>query len=106
MAAGAPGRVLSSAWRAGGEVKDWALCPCRLNVPLRENRGASIDPEGIGYEVAIAKEKVRLLRDGVSRLGRRLGQLAMYFDAPSPSVEIIDLSGPPGRGRTSGGSDD
>jgi hypothetical protein len=31
-------------------------------------------------------------------LGRRLAQEATYFDAPPPSVEIIDLSGPPGPG--------
>jgi hypothetical protein len=46
--------------------------------------------EVVVYEVAIPGDKVTQLRDVVCRLGRRLGQLAMYFDAPSPSVEIID----------------
>ena len=59
------------------------------------------DPERLARLVTHAepvtgqKEKVSLLRDIISLLGRRLGQLAMYFDAPPPSVEIIDLSGPP-----------
>jgi len=60
--------------------------------------------EVIVYEVAVPKEKVSLLRDVVCRLGRRLGQLAMYFDAPAPSVEIIDLSGAPETGSAIGGS--
>jgi hypothetical protein len=42
----------------------------------------------------------------VCRLGRRLGQLAIYFDGPSPSVEIIDLSGPPNPGTTGGSADE
>src|SRR6266480_7528471 len=55
--------------------------------------GRSYQEEVIVYEAAVPKEKIAVLRDVVCRLGRRLGQLAMYFDAPSPSVEIIDLSG-------------
>jgi hypothetical protein len=58
------------------------------------------------YEAAVPKEKIALLRDVVCRLGRRLRQLAMYFDAPPPSVEIIDLSGPPGTAAKTGGSGD
>src|SRR5947208_3520465 len=104
------------------------LSPCRLNVPLTDNEGQSIDPQAIVdlhrellgtfegftihatskgrwqsraghpyqeevvvYEVAVPSRKVSILRDVVCRLGRRLGQLAMYFNAPPPSVEIIDL---------------
>jgi hypothetical protein len=47
------------------------------------------------YEVAVPRSRVAALRDVICNLGRQLGQLAMYFDAPAPSVEIIDLSGPP-----------
>jgi hypothetical protein len=46
------------------------------------------------YEVAVPADKVPLLREAVAEIGRRLGQLAMYFDAPPPSVEIIDLAAP------------
>jgi hypothetical protein len=110
------------------------LCPCRFNVPLTDNAGQPIDPqvivdlhrellgqfggftihptslgrwqsragrvyqeEVIVYEVAVSEDKVPLLRDVVSRL-------AMYFDAPPPSVEILDLSGPPGLAAPAGGS--
>src|SRR5260370_21594098 len=51
--------------------------------------------EVVLYEVAVSKDKVALLLDLVCRLGRRLGQLATYFDAPPPPVEISDLSGTP-----------
>ncbi len=57
--------------------------------------GRLYQEEVVAYEVAVPEDRVSLLRDVVCRVGRRLGQLAMYFDAPSPSVEIIDLSGPP-----------
>src|SRR5262245_4950721 len=89
---------------------------------LAEFRGFTIHPTGEGrwrsrpgrvyqegvvaYEVAVTPERVSLLRDVVCRLGRRLGQLAMYFDAPAPSVEIIDLSGPANTSVTPGGSTD
>jgi hypothetical protein len=49
--------------------------------------------EIVEYEVAIPEDRVSLLRDIVCQMGVRLGQLAMYFDAPAPSVEILDLSG-------------
>jgi hypothetical protein len=55
--------------------------------------GRLFQEEVIVYEVAIAEDIVPLLRDLVCRLGLRLAQQAMYFDAPPPSVEIIDLSG-------------
>src|SRR5438270_12038443 len=58
--------------------------------------GRLYQEEVVVYEVAVGKAKVPLLREAVCRLGQRLGQLAMYFDAPPPSVEIIDLSGAPG----------
>jgi len=57
--------------------------------------GQLYQEEIVVYEVAAPKQKVSILRDVVCRLGRRLGQLAMYFDAPAPSVEILDLSAPP-----------
>jgi hypothetical protein len=62
--------------------------------------------EIVGYEVAIPEDKVAALRDMVCRIGVRLGQLAMYFDAPAPSVEIIDLSGFAPKDRAEGGSDE
>src|SRR5262245_5356331 len=68
--------------------------------------GRVYQEEVVVYEVAVPEDKVPLLRDVVIRLGRRLGQLAMYFDVPPPSVEILDLSGPPDAGRTAGGSSD
>jgi hypothetical protein len=57
--------------------------------------GRVYQEEVVVYEAAVPTEKVAVLRDLVSRLGRRLKQLAMYFDAPPPSVEIIDLSNDP-----------
>src|SRR5206468_207733 len=67
--------------------------------------GRIYQEEVVVYEVAVPKDKVPLLRDLVCHLGRRLGQLAMYFDAPPPSVEIIDLSGAPDPAATPGASD-
>jgi hypothetical protein len=72
----------------------------------RSRAGRVYREEVVVYEVAVAEDKVPLLREVVCRLGRRLGQLAMYFDAPPPSVEIIDLSSPPGPAATTGGSGD
>jgi hypothetical protein len=46
--------------------------------------GRLYEEEIVGYEVAIPEDKVSLLRDMVCRIGVRLGQLAMYFDAPAP----------------------
>jgi hypothetical protein len=63
--------------------------------------GRVYQEEVVVYEVAITEDKVPLLRDVVCRLGQALGQLAMYLDAPPPSVEIIDLSGAAGRESTS-----
>jgi hypothetical protein len=61
-----------------------------------QSRGGRLyQEEVVVYEVAVPEEQVGLLRDVVCRLGRRLGQLAMYFDAPPPTVEIIDLSSSP-----------
>jgi hypothetical protein len=69
--------------------------------------GRVYEEEIVVYEVAIPEESVSFLRDLVCRFGLRLGQLAMYFDAPAPSVEIIDLSGiSPRAGAEGGGSDE
>src|SRR4051812_34440485 len=46
--------------------------------------GRIYQEEVVVYEVAVPKAKVALVRDVVCWLGRRLGQLAMYFDAPPP----------------------
>jgi hypothetical protein len=62
--------------------------------------------EVVIYEVAIPKSKVDLLREKVCGLGRRLSQLAMYFDAPAPSVEIIELLDRPDAAASTGGSTD
>jgi len=70
----------------------------------RSRAGRVYREEVIVYEVAVPQDKVPLLRDVVCRVGRQLGQLAAYFDAPPPSVEIIDLSGPPDVAGTLGGS--
>jgi hypothetical protein len=56
--------------------------------------GRLYQEEVVTYEVAVPEAKIPVLRDIVVRLGRQLGQLAIYFDAPPPSVQIIDLSGP------------
>jgi hypothetical protein len=42
-------------------------------------------------EVCVLPKNVPKLREVVIEIGRRLGQKAMYFDAPPPSVEIIDM---------------
>ncbi len=41
-------------------------------------------------EVAVLQKRIPELRAVVIEIGRDLGQQAMYFDAPAPSVEIID----------------
>jgi hypothetical protein len=61
----------------------------------QSRRGRLYEEEIVVYEVAVPADKVPLLREVVCRLGRQLDQLAMYFDAPPPSVEIIDLSNTP-----------
>jgi hypothetical protein len=66
--------------------------------------GELYQEEVVVYEVAVPRQKTGILRETVCRLGRRLGQLAMYFDAPAPSVEIIDLSGPAAATTKNGGS--
>src|ERR1700680_1659823 len=68
--------------------------------------GRLYQEEVVVYEVAVPEAKVSFLPDVVCGLGQRLGQLAMYFDAPAPSVEIIDLSGPPHSAATRGGRGD
>src|SRR5437667_6210317 len=67
--------------------------------------GRLFQEEVVVYEVAVPKSDISALRDVVCRLGRRLGQLVMFFDAPAPSVELIDLTGPPAPA-TGGGSAD
>lgn len=44
----------------------------------------------VGVEVAVPQELVSEVRRIVIGIGRILGQAAMYFDCPAPSVEIID----------------
>jgi hypothetical protein len=68
--------------------------------------GRVYQEEVVVYEIAVPEDKVPLLRDVVCRVGWRLGQLAMYFDAPPPSVEIINLSGPSEEPKSAGGSGD
>src|SRR5436309_2922820 len=72
----------------------------------RSRAGRLYQEDVVVYEVAVPEDKISFLRGAVCRLGRRLGQLAMYFDAPAPSVEIIDLSGPPPSATPGGGSSD
>jgi hypothetical protein len=68
--------------------------------------GRLYEEQIVAYEVAIPEDRVPFLRDLVCRFGLRLGQLAMYFDAPAPSVEIIDLSELLERTSNAGGSSD
>ncbi|HEV2973051.1 MAG TPA: hypothetical protein VGY55_24000 [Pirellulales bacterium] len=42
-------------------------------------------------EVTVLPKQIPELREVVIAIGKRLGQHAMYFDAPAPSVEIIDV---------------
>jgi hypothetical protein len=72
----------------------------------QSQEGRVYPEEVVVYEIAIPKPMIAPLREVVIRLGQRLGQLAMYFDAPPPSVEIIDLSGPLDPATTSGGDGD
>lgn len=58
----------------------------------QSREGKVYQDEVLVYEVAVPENEIPLLREVVSQLGRRLGQLAMYFDAPPPSVDIIHLS--------------
>jgi hypothetical protein len=86
-----------------GQFGGFTIHPTSLGR-WQSRAGRVYQEEVVVYEIAVSEVKIPLLRDVVSRLGRRLGQLAMYFDAPPPSVEIIDLSGPPGPADTVGGS--
>lgn len=67
--------------------------------------GQLYQEEVVVYEVAIPEDRIEFLRNAVCRLGRRLNQLAMYFDSPAPSVEIIDLSNSAALAATDGGKD-
>lgn len=42
-------------------------------------------------EVAVPMERVPELRELVYSIGKKLGQKAMYFNAPPPTVEIIEI---------------
>jgi hypothetical protein len=68
--------------------------------------GRLFQEEVVEYEVAIPEVKTAILRSVVCRLGEQLGQHAMYFDAPAPSVEIIELRSSPQSTTAEGGSDD
>ena len=41
-------------------------------------------------EVLVFQKQIPALREMVMEIGRELGQSRMYFDAPPPSVELID----------------
>lgn len=43
-------------------------------------------------EVAVHPSRVPELRELVYAIGKQLGQKEMYFDAPPPSVEFINIS--------------
>jgi hypothetical protein len=88
-----------------GEFQGFTIHPTSVGR-WRSRAGRLYQEEVVDYEVAVANDKVAVLRDAVCGIGRRLGQLAMYFDAPAPSVEIIDLSGPPPAGAGGGSSDE
>jgi hypothetical protein len=64
----------------------------------QSRQGRVYQEEVVIYEVAVPEDQISLLRDIVVRLGWQLGQEAMYFDAPPPSVSIIDLSEAHGAG--------
>lgn len=72
----------------------------------QSREGKVYQDEVLVYEVAVPKDKIPLLREAVCQLGRRLGQLAMYFDAPPPSVDIINLSEQPTERKEGGKSDE
>src|SRR5260370_25819610 len=57
----------------------------------QSREGVVYQEEVVIYEVAVPEDQIALLREMVVRLGWQLGQRAMYFDAPPPSVSIIDL---------------
>lgn len=42
-------------------------------------------------EIAIPQSRIPELRELVYSIGKRLGQKAMYFDAPPPTVEIFPI---------------
>jgi hypothetical protein len=42
-------------------------------------------------EISINPRRIPELKKMVRDIGRELGQKAMYFDAPTPSVEIFDV---------------
>jgi hypothetical protein len=67
--------------------------------------GRLYQEEVVVYEIAVPENEISSLREVVCQLGQRLSQLAMYFDAPAPAVEIIDLSGPPHAAAPVGDSD-
>jgi len=45
----------------------------------------------MGVEVAVLPERVPDLEAVVRAIGKRLGQLQMYFDAPQPSVRFLEI---------------
>jgi hypothetical protein len=51
------------------------------------------------YSVGVPKKQIPKLKSLVAEILKGLGQRAMYFDAPEPSVEIISLEEEFGRPR-------
>jgi hypothetical protein len=64
-------------------------------TPLGKGDGDWGQREGteptMGIEVAVLPERVPELERVVIAIGRRLGQVQMYFDAPSPSVKFLEM---------------
>jgi hypothetical protein len=100
-----PGVIVELHRELLGEFEGFTIHPTSQGR-WQSRAGRLYQEEVVVYEVAVPKAKVGRLRDVVCRLGRRLGQLAMYFNAPSPSAEIINLSGPPEAVIPTGGSGD
>ena len=60
-----------------------------LGVMQGEWEGQSEPSQWI--EIAIPESRVPELKELVYSIGKRLGQKAMYFDAPPPTVEILPI---------------
>lgn len=71
-------------------VLDRQFNGCRFIAPSEGTWHGQV--EGMHeIEVAVPPKRVAELRSVVVAIGLDLGQDAMYFDAPAPSVEIISI---------------